>query len=62
MGNYSAGMEGMPNIFNFIPESKSSGMNDLPGLLALTRDGNNNNDNGWGRTMGSLVNLHLSFL
>ena len=48
MGNYSAGMEGMPNIFNFIPESKSSGMNDLPGLLALTRDGNNNNDNGWG--------------
>lgn len=45
------GMEGMPNIFNFIPESKSSGMNDLPGLLALTRDGNNNNDNGWATRM-----------
>lgn len=23
-------------------------MNDLPGLLALTRDGNNNNNDGWG--------------
>lgn len=48
MGNYSAGIEGMPNIFNFIPDNRSTGMNDLPGLLALTRDGNNNNNDGWG--------------
>lgn len=50
MGNYSnMGMEGMPQIFNFIPEaSKSSGMGDLPGLLALTKDNNGNNNDGWG--------------
>lgn len=48
MGYNVSGMEGMPNIFNFIPETgKSGGMNDLAGLLALSRDGNNN-ENGFG--------------
>lgn len=48
MANFTEMGNGMPNIFNFIPEAGKSGggINDLAGLLALSKDGNNND--GWG--------------
>lgn len=48
MANFTEMGNGMPNIFNFIPEAgkSGSGINDLAGLLALSKDGNNND--GWG--------------
>lgn len=48
MANFTEMGSGMPNIFNFIPEAgrSASGINDLAGLLALSKDGNNND--GWG--------------
>lgn len=48
MANFTEMGSGMPNIFNFIPEAgkSGSGINDLAGLLALSKDGNNND--GWG--------------
>lgn len=62
MANFTEMGSGMPNIFNFIPEAgkSGSGINDLAGLLALSKDGNNND--GWGRSMGCLAYLYLSFL
>lgn len=44
MANFTEMGNGMPNIFNFIPEAgkSGSGINDLAGLLALSKDGNNN--------------------
>lgn len=48
MANFTEMGNGMPNIFNFIPEAgkSGSGINDLAGLLALSKDRNNND--GWG--------------
>lgn len=48
MANFTEMGNGMPNIFNFIPEAgrNTNGINDLAGLLALSKDGNNND--GWG--------------
>lgn len=48
MANFTEMGSGMPNIFNFIPEAgrNTNGINDLAGLLALSKDGNNND--GWG--------------
>lgn len=48
MANFTEMGSGMPNIFNFIPEAgrSTNGINDLAGLLALSKDGNNND--GWG--------------
>lgn len=48
----------MPNIFNFIPEAgrSTNGINDLAGLLALSKDGNNND--GW--EVNGLFGLSLS--
>ena len=42
MANFTEMGSGMPNIFNFIPEAgkSGSGINDLAGLLALSKDGN----------------------
>ena len=44
MANFTEIGNGMPNIFNFIPEAgkSGSGINDLVGLLALSKDGSNN--------------------
>lgn len=41
MANFTEMGNGMPNIFNFIPEAgrSTSGINDLAGLLALSKDG-----------------------
>lgn len=41
MANFTEMGNGMPNIFNFIPEAgkSGSGINDLAGLLALSKDG-----------------------
>lgn len=40
MANFTEMGNGMPNIFNFIPEAgkSGSGINDLAGLLALSKD------------------------
>ena len=40
MANFTEMGSGMPNIFNFIPEAgrSTSGINDLAGLLALSKD------------------------
>lgn len=44
MANFTEMGSGMPNIFNFIPEAgrSTNGINDLAGLLALSKDRNSN--------------------
>lgn len=58
MANFTEMGNGMPNIFNFIPEAgrSTSRINDLAGLLALSKDGNNND--GW--EVNGLFGLSLS--